>query len=54
MNDLGLPWFLDILNSADDARVSAAQYCLQTILNSLSGLTNKQDAKPVKEMCEGE
>jgi len=51
--ELGLPWFLDTFNSDDEARVNAAQYCLQAIINSLTGLTNKQDSKPIKEKCEG-
>ncbi|XP_059485604.1 protein unc-45 homolog A [Neocloeon triangulifer] len=52
LNDLGLPWFLDTFNSESEARVNAAQYCLQAIINSLSGLTNKPESKPIKEKCE--
>lgn len=53
LNELGLPWFLDTFNSEDEGRVNAAQYCLQSVINSLSGLTNKADSKPIKEKCEG-
>ncbi|KAJ1520262.1 hypothetical protein ONE63_004467 [Megalurothrips usitatus] len=52
LQDLGVPWFLDILNCQKEHQVNAAQYCLQTILNTLSGLTNKPDSKPKPELCE--
>ncbi|KAJ4450413.1 hypothetical protein ANN_01837 [Periplaneta americana] len=48
---VGVPWFLDILNCKDEAQVNAAQYCMQTILNSLSGMENKPDSKPQPELC---
>lgn len=49
---IGIPWFLEILDSADDERVTASQHCMQTILNTFSGMTNKADSKPDKQMCE--
>lgn len=52
MQELGIPWLLEILNSQEELQVNAAQYCLQTILNSLSGMDNKKDTKPIKELCE--
>ncbi|KAE8752791.1 hypothetical protein FOCC_FOCC000529 [Frankliniella occidentalis] len=52
LQELGVPWFLDILNCQKEQQVNAAQYCLQTILNTLSGMTNKQDSKPDPELCE--
>jgi tetratricopeptide (TPR) repeat protein len=52
IKDLGIPWFLQILDSKNTERVNAAQHCLQTVLNSFSGLTNKEDAKPIQELCE--
>ncbi|XP_055902574.1 protein unc-45 homolog B [Eupeodes corollae] len=50
LNELGVPWFLQVLDSTNEERVSAAQYCLQTILNSLSGMENKVDSKPDPEL----
>ncbi|KAJ8888016.1 hypothetical protein PR048_007501, partial [Dryococelus australis] len=52
LQELGVPWFLDVLNCSDEERVNAAQYCFQTVLNSLSGMDNKLDSKPCKEICE--
>lgn len=49
---IGIPWFLQILNSHDSERVNTVQHCIQTILNSFSGMENKLDSKPVKELCE--
>ena len=50
---LGVPWLLDQLNSNHDEQVSAAQYCCQTVINSLSGMDLKDDKKADKELCEG-
>lgn len=50
--ELGIPWFLQVLDSKNEERVNAAQYCMQTILNSFSGMENKPDSKPIKEKCE--
>lgn len=52
INELGIPWFLQIIDSKNSDRVMAAQCCLQTILNSFSGMTNKEDPKPDKQLCE--
>lgn len=49
---IGLPWFLDILNSREVERVTAVQHCLQTILNSFTGMDHRLDAKPDAKMCE--
>lgn len=46
IRELGIPWFLQILDSKNTDRVMAAQHCLQVILNAFSGLTNKEDSKP--------
>lgn len=48
---LGAPWFLLTLDSNCEKQVSAAQYCIQIILNSFSGMGNKSDAKLVAELC---
>ncbi|XP_075227604.1 unc-45 myosin chaperone [Lycorma delicatula] len=52
LHELGVPWFMDILNCNKEEQVTAAQYCLQTILNSLSGLENKPESRPNQELCE--
>lgn len=52
IRELGIPWFLQILDSKNVDRVMAAQHCLQVILNAFSGLTNKEDSKPDKQLVE--
>lgn len=52
LKDAGVPWFLEILDSDCVEQVNAAQYCMQAILNSFSGMDNKPDSKPIKERCE--
>lgn len=49
---IGIPWFLQILNSSNQQYVNAAQHCIQTALNSFSGMDNKFGSKPDKEMCD--
>jgi tetratricopeptide (TPR) repeat protein len=51
LEEVGIPWFLDILNCREEVQVNAAQYCIQTILNSLSGMDNKPDSRPQPELC---
>ena len=52
LRELGVPWFLRVLDHKHEERVTAAQYCLQTILNTLSGMTNKPESKPNQQLCE--
>ncbi|XP_071639799.1 protein unc-45 homolog B-like [Temnothorax longispinosus] len=52
IKDVGLPWCLEMMNSRSKERVNAFQYCIQTILNAYSGMTNKPDSKPDKDLCE--
>ncbi|XP_068978895.1 protein unc-45 homolog B [Bombus flavifrons] len=52
IKQIGIPWCLEMINSIITERVNAAQYCLQTILNTYSGMTNKPDSKPNKELCD--
>lgn len=33
LKDIGIPWFLDILNSKNEERVNAGQYCVQVRYN---------------------
>lgn len=51
LRDVGIPWFLEILDSEHEAQVTVSQACMQTILNSFSGMDNK-NAKPQLELCE--
>ncbi|XP_044261453.1 protein unc-45 homolog B [Tribolium madens] len=50
MQDVGIPWFLEILDSKNENQVNAAQYCIQQILNIFSGMDNKPDTKPDQEL----
>lgn len=52
IREIGIPWFLQILDSKNMDRVSAAQHCLQSILNAFSGMTNKEKSKPDKVLVE--
>lgn len=49
---IGIPWFLQLLNSHKQPYVNAVQHCIQTILNSFSGMDNRLDSKPDKELCD--
>lgn len=49
LKELGIPWFLEILDSNDQKQVNAAEHCMQTILNALSGMENRPDTKPIQE-----
>lgn len=48
----GIPWFLEIIDSSIAERVNAAQYCMQIILNTFSGMENKPDSKPDEKLCD--
>lgn len=52
INELGIPWFLQIIDSKNPDRVIASQHCLQVILNSFSGFTNKEGSKPDQQLVE--
>lgn len=49
---VGIPWILEIIDSTSQEIVNAAQYCLQIILNSFSGIDIKKDTKPDSKLCE--
>ena len=49
---MGISWFIDILDSDKEERVNASMYCIQTILNTLSGMTNNESDKPVQDLCD--
>ncbi|XP_055540782.1 protein unc-45 homolog B [Wyeomyia smithii] len=52
IKELGIPWFLQILDSNIEDRVAASQHCMQTVLNSLSGMENKDETKPIADLVE--
>lgn len=52
LKTLGVPWFLNVLDSRNVDVVTVAQHCMQTVLNSFSGMTNKPNSKPDKTLCE--
>lgn len=48
---LGVGWFLIVMDRKDQACVKAGEYCFQTLLNTLTGLDSKNpDSKPRKEL----
>ncbi|CAK1541542.1 unnamed protein product [Leptosia nina] len=49
---VGVPWFLEIIDNEKPEIVNAAQYCLQTILNTFSGMDSKKETKPDKDLCD--
>ncbi|XP_011555824.2 protein unc-45 homolog B [Plutella xylostella] len=49
---VGIPWFLEIIDSDIEDRVNAAEYCLQTILDTFSGMDAKKGTKPDEKLCE--
>lgn len=49
---VGIPWFLEVIDSDNEDRVNAAQYCLQTILDTFTGMDSKKEIKPDPKMCE--
>lgn len=49
---LGIEWFHKAVDSKSEERVTAAQHCMQTILNAFSGMDHKPDSKPSKIMVE--
>ena len=52
LQTIGIPWFLQILDTKNAEQVAASQHCMQTILNTFSGMENKQESKPDKDLCE--
>lgn len=50
LTEVGIPWFLELMNSTQKELVNATQYTLQVILNSLTGMDIKQEKKPDKHM----
>lgn len=48
---VGIPWILEIIDSNHQEVVNAAQYCLQVILNTFSGIDTKKETKPDPNLC---
>ncbi|KAJ8711376.1 hypothetical protein PYW07_008618 [Mythimna separata] len=49
---VGIPWLLEVIDSDNEERVNAAQYCLQVLLNTFSGMDNKKESTPDPKLCE--
>lgn len=45
LTEVGIPWFLDLMNSKDEDQVNATQYVFQTLLNTLAGMNIKKGKK---------
>lgn len=52
IDELGIPWFLQVLDSSFEDRVSSAQHCMQTVLNVFSGMENKTESKPDQKLID--
>ncbi|KAJ8954660.1 hypothetical protein NQ314_007060 [Rhamnusium bicolor] len=52
LKDVGIPWFLEVLDSNDEKQVNAAEHCMQMVLNSFSGMENKPDTRPKQELID--
>lgn len=52
IKELGIPWFIKMLNTSDDDRILAIRHCMQTVLNSFSGMENHEESKPDKDLVE--
>ncbi|KAK7085106.1 Protein unc-45 A [Halocaridina rubra] len=46
LQDVGIPWMMDLMNSSNTDQVNATQYVFQTILNTLADMDSKQEKKP--------
>lgn len=49
--DLGIPWFIDALNTENQNEINGVTYIIQEALNSLTGMSNTLDSSPNKEKC---
>lgn len=52
IEELGIPWFLQVLDSTFEDRVNSAQHCMQTVLNVFSGMENKPESKPDQKLID--
>ena len=45
LQDIGLPWLIDMMNTNNPIQVNATQYCLQNMICTLSGTDLKKEKK---------
>ncbi|XP_045617227.2 protein unc-45 homolog B [Procambarus clarkii] len=50
LQEVGIPWLLDLMNSKVQVLVNATQYTIQTIFNTLAGMDIKKEKKPDKNL----
>ncbi|XP_042221331.1 protein unc-45 homolog B-like [Homarus americanus] len=48
LQEIGIPWLLDLMNNKHEGLVNATQYTFQKIFNTLSGMDIKLERKPDK------
>lgn len=49
--ELGVPWFIDALNTENQNEINGVTYIIQEALNSLTGMSNTLDSSPNEEKC---
>ncbi|VVC29343.1 Tetratricopeptide repeat,Armadillo-like helical,Armadillo-type fold,Tetratricopeptide repeat- [Cinara cedri] len=49
--DLGVPWFIDSLNTEIQNEINGVTFIIQEALNSLTGMSNTLDSSPNEEKC---
>ncbi|XP_050548793.1 protein unc-45 homolog A [Daktulosphaira vitifoliae] len=49
--DLGVPWFIDALNTDNQNEINGVTYIVQVALNSLTGMDNTLDSSPNETKC---
>ena len=52
LQDIGIPWLIDTMNSEESSQVNSTQFCFQTILNTLSGTDMKKEKKSNKYLVQ--
>lgn len=48
---LGVPWFIDALNTDNQNEINGVTFIIQEALNSLTGMINTLDSSPNEEKC---
>lgn len=49
--ELGVPWFIDVLNTENQNEINGVTFIIQEALNSLTGMSNTVDSTPNEEKC---
>lgn len=49
--DLGVPWFIDALNTENQNEINGVTFIIQEALNSLTGMANTLGSSPSEERC---